>query len=317
MTSLLSSKKETMREIFSEKILQFSKEDERIYAVDGDLANSTKIDSVALNNPDKFLQMGIAEQNMLSACAGLATTGLQPWAATFAAFLSKRAIDQIQVQIAQANLDVKLIGAYSGLLTGLTGKTHQSLEDIAIFRSLANMTVLAPADSVEVGQMMEFAREHSGPVYIRMARDPYPIIFDDKYQFEYGKAVKMKEGNDVAIIATGTQTSRAIKAAETLEEEGVSASVLHIPTIKPIDKEAIVEVAKEAGVVVTTEEHSIYGGLGGAVAEVLGEKYPVPIHRVGVKDLNSESAPNEELLEKYEISPRFIVDAAKQVMTKK
>lgn len=316
MTSLLSNKKETMRDIFSELILKFSKEDERIYVVDGDLANSTKIDSVAIHNPDKFLQMGIAEQNMLSVCSGLATTGLQPWAATFAAFLSKRAIDQIQVQIAQPNLDVKLIGAYSGLLTGLTGKTHQALEDIAIFRSLANMTVLAPADSVEVAAMMKFAREYEGPVYMRMARDPYPIIFDENYSFEHGKAVKLKDGTDIGIVSTGTQTSRAIEAAETLEKDGISAAVLHIPTIKPIDNEAIVALAKETGVLIATEEHSIYGGLGSSVAEVLVEEYPVPMVRVGVNDKNSESAPNEELLDKFEISAPYIVKAVKTVLNK-
>lgn len=317
MTSLLSEKHETMRDIFGETLLQLSKEDEKVYVVDGDLANSTKIDGVAIENPDKFLQMGIAEQNMLSVCSGLATTGLQPWAVTFAAFLSKRAIDQIQVQIAQPNLNVKMIGAYSGLLTGLTGKTHQSLEDIAIFRTLANMTVLAPADSVEVKKMMEFAHEYDGPVYMRLARDPYPVIFDEDYKFEIGKAVTIKEGNDLTIISTGTQTSRAVKAAESLEKEGHSIAVVHMPTIKPLDKDAIVNAAEKTGVIVTAEEHSIYGGLGSAVAEVLVEEKPVPMLRVGVKDRNTESAPNEALLEEFEISSRHIVQAVKEALKKK
>ncbi|ONK21829.1 transketolase [Bacillus sp. VT-16-64] len=316
MASLLSDRKETMRDIFGATILKLSKEDERVYVVDGDLANSTKIDGVALQNPEKFLQMGIAEQNMLSVCSGLAATGLQPWAVTFAAFLSKRAIDQIQVQIAQPNLDVKMIGAYSGLLTGLTGKTHQSLEDIAIFRSLANMTVLAPADSVEVKKMMEFAHQYNGPVYIRLARDPYPIIFNDDYEFQVGKAVSLKEGSDLTIISTGTQTSRAIKAAESLQAEGLSIAVLHMPTIKPLDKEAIVKAAEKTGVIVTAEEHSIYGGLGSAVAEVLVEEKPVPMLRVGVNDRNSESAPNQELLEKYGISESHIAETVKRALKK-
>lgn len=317
MTSILSNKKETMRDIFGETILNLSKTDEKVYVVDGDLANSTKIDGVALNNPDKFLQMGIAEQNMLSVCSGLATTGIQPWAVTFAAFLSKRAIDQIQVQIAQANLNVKMIGAYSGLLTGLTGKTHQSLEDIAIFRTLANMTVLAPADSTEVGKMMKFAHEYDGPVYIRLARDPYPVIFDEDYEFEVGKAVQLKEGKDVTIISTGTQTSRSIEAAESLEKEGLSVAVVHMPTIKPLDREAIVKAAESTGAIVTAEEHSIYGGLGSAVAEVLVEEKPVPMQRLGVRDRNTESAPNEELLEKFEITPRHIEKSVKEVLKKK
>src|SRR5699024_7001470 len=227
--------------------------------VDGDLGNSTKIDGVAKENPDKFLQMGIAEQNMLSACSGLATTGLKPWAVTFAAFMSKRAIDQIQVQIAQPILNVNMVGSYSGLLTVITGNTHQSLEDIAIFRTLANMTVLAPADSVEVEKMMAFANEYDGPVYIRLARDNYPIIFDDNYNFEVGKAVQLKNGKDSTIISTGTQTSRAVEAAESLEKEGLDVAVLHMPTIKPLDKEAIVKAAKSTGAIVTAEEHSIYG----------------------------------------------------------
>lgn len=311
------AEKTAMRDVFGETLLNLSLEDEKVYALDGDLANSTKVDTVASHNPEKFLQMGIAEQNMMSVAAGLATTGLQPWATTFAAFLSKRAIDQIQVQIAQPNLNVKMVGAYSGLLTGLTGKTHQALEDIAIFRTLANMVVLAPADSVEVKKMMEVAHEYNGPVYMRLARDPYPVIFGDDYQFEIGKAVLLREGTDVTIISTGTQTSRSLEAADQLEREGVSVSVVHMPTIKPLDKQAIIKAAEKTGAIVTTEEHSIYGGLGSAVAEVLVEEKPVPMLRVGVKDRNSESGPNEEMLEKYEISSRYIVKAVKEVLKKK
>lgn len=317
MTSLLSTKKESMRDIFGDTILELTKTDERVYVLDGDLANSTKIDGVALNNPKKFLQMGIAEQNMISVAAGLASTGLQPWAVTFAAFLSKRALDQVQVQVAQPNLNVKLIGAYSGLLTGLTGKTHQALEDIAIFRTLANMTVLAPADSMEVKKMMEFANEYDGPVYIRLARDEYPNIFDESYTFELGKAVEVRKGADVTIISTGTQTSRSIEAAELLEEEGLSVAVLHMPTIKPLDKEAIIQAAEKTGAIVTTEEHSIYGGLGGAVAEVLVEEKTVPMLRVGVNDCNAESAPNEQLVEKFGLSSAHIAEAVKKVIQKK
>lgn len=317
MKNIQLAEKVAMRDVFGETLLQLSLEDEKVYALDGDLANSTKVDMVALKNPEKFLQMGIAEQNMMSVAAGLASTGLQPWATTFAAFLSKRAIDQIQVQIAQPNLNVKMVGAYSGLLTGLTGKTHQALEDIAIFRSLPNMVVLAPADSVEVEKMMEAAHQYKGPVYIRLARDPYPVIFDDNYKFEIGKAVTLKEGTDVTIISTGTQTSRSLEAAEQLETEGISVAVVHMPTIKPLDKEAIIKAAETTGVIVTAEEHSIYGGLGSAVAEVLVEEKPVPMLRVGVKDRNSESGPNEEMLEKYEISPRHIVKAVKEVLQKK
>ncbi|MCM3399540.1 transketolase family protein [Oceanobacillus profundus] len=317
MKTILSTKKETMRDALSKTILRLSEQDENVYVLDGDLATSTKVDIVANENPEKFLQMGIAEQNMMSVASGLATTGLQPWAFTFAAFLSKRAIDQIQVQIAQPNLNVKMVGGYSGLLTGLTGKTHQSLEDIAIFRTLANMVVLAPADSTEVEKVMEFAHQYDGPVYIRLARDAYPVIFSDDYQFELGKAITIKEGTDVTIISTGTQTSRSLEAAEKLEAEGISVAVVHMPSIKPLDKEAIVKAAESTGAIVTAEEHSIIGGLGSAVAETLVEEKPVPMVRVGVKDRNAESGPNEAMLQKYEISSDHVAAAVKKVLKKK
>ncbi|MFD1388961.1 transketolase family protein [Oceanobacillus oncorhynchi subsp. oncorhynchi] len=317
MKTILSAEKQTMRDGLSKAMLRLSQEDENVYVLDGDLGTSTKADVVADNNPEKFLQMGIAEQNMMSAAAGLATTGIQPWTFSFAAFLSKRSIDQIQVQIAQPKLNVKMIGGYSGLLTGLTGKTHQSLEDIAIFRTLANMVVLAPGDSKEVEKVMEFAHQYDGPVYIRVARDAYPILFDDDYTFELGKAITLKEGTDATIISTGTQTSRSVEAAEKLEEEGISVEVLHMPSIKPLDTEAIVKAAEKTGAIVTAEEHSIIGGLGSAVAETLVEEKPVPVVRVGVKDRNSESGPNEAMLDKYEISPNHVADAVKQVLKKK
>ncbi|MCT6924486.1 MULTISPECIES: transketolase family protein [Bacillales] len=310
-------KKVSMRDTFSTALLEISQSDEKVYVLDGDLATSTKIDTVATKLPEKFLQMGIAEQNMLSVAAGLATTGLQPWVATFAAFMSKRALDQIQVQIAQPNLDVKMIGAYSGLLTGLTGKSHQALEDIAIFRTLANMTVLAPADAVETAAMIKWANEYNGPVYIRLARDNYPVIFDEQHQFEVGKGVQLREGTDLTIIATGTQTSRALEAAEILAEQNISAAVLHLPSIKPIDQEAIIQAAVRTGAIVTAEEHSIYGGLGSAVAEILAANEPTPIEFVGVKDRNSESADNDELLNKHELLPIHVAEAAKRVLARK
>ncbi len=306
-----------MRDTFSTALLEISQTDSSVYVLDGDLATSTKIDVVATQLPEKFLQMGIAEQNMLSVAAGLATTGLQPWVATFAAFMSKRAIDQIQVQIAQPNLDVKMIGAYSGLLTGLTGKSHQALEDIAIFRTLAHMTVLAPADAVETAAMIKWANQYNGPVYIRLARDNYPIIFDNQYKFELGKGVLLREGTDLTIISTGTQTSRAVEAAEILAEQNISAAVLHLPSIKPIDKEAIIQAAVNTGAIVTAEEHSVYGGLGSAVAEILAASEPTPIEFVGVKDRNSESADNDDLLNKYELLPTHVAEAAKRVLARK
>ncbi|WP_040977993.1 transketolase family protein [Oceanobacillus jeddahense] len=309
----------SMRNKFGDVILEISKEDPRVYGLDGDLANSTKLNILADKNPDKFLQMGIAEQNMMGVGAGLAAVGLQPWAVTFAAFITKRSLDQIQVSIAQTNSDVKMVGAYAGLLNGRAGKTHQALEDLAIMRSLSKMVVLAPADAYEVEQVMRFANKYQGPVYIRLARDNVESIFSDscEYRFELGKAVVLKEGADATIISTGTQTARALEAANLLHEEGINASVVHMPSIKPLDNEAIIEAAKSTRAIVTTEEHTIYGGLGSAVAEVLVENVPVPMLRVGVRDKNTQSGSNEELLDHYEISSKHVAEKVLQVIQMK
>lgn len=307
-----------MRDVFGEKLLELSRLDPRVYALDGDLATSTKLDRVAHDNPAKFLQMGIAEQNMLGVAAGLAAVGLQPWVCSFAAFIVKRALDQIFVTVAQPRLDVKMIGAYSGLLTGLTGKTHQGLEDLAIMRTIPNMVVLAPADAADVRRAMEFANRYDGPVYIRLARDPLPNLFDDRtHTLTPGKAVHMRDGKDVTLISTGTQTVRAVEAAQQLEQRGVDVQLLHMPFIKPLDEDAIVEAAGRTGAIVTVEEHTIYGGLGSAVTEVLAEHHPVPVLRVGVKDLNAESAPNDALLQKYEVDVVHIVQAVEKIVQRK
>ncbi len=310
--------KVAMRDIFGETLLQLTQEDSKVLVLDGDLANSTKIDMVAKGNPTQFLQMGIAEQNMMGVAAGLSTVGFQPWVCTFASFITKRALDQIVVSIAQPQLNVKMIGAYSGLLTGVTGKTHQGLEDLAIMRSIPNMVVLAPADGIELIKAMQFAYRYDGPVYIRVVRDAQRQIFEsDKHQFELGKGVLVKEGSDLTIISTGSQTERTLEAAEFLEQEGIKASVLHMPTIKPLDEEAVIRAARQTGAIVVAEEHSIIGGLGSAVAEILGEHYPTPMTRVGVKDKNSESGPNEDLLKKYNISPIDIVIKAREILNRK
>ncbi|RAS86363.1 transketolase family protein [Priestia endophytica] len=302
--TLKMDEKVGMRDAFSEALLDISKTDSTVYALDGDLGNSTKLSVIAEENPEKFLQMGIAEQNMMGVAAGMASAGLQPWTCSFAAFICKRSIDQIAVTIAQPNLDVKMIGSYSGLLTGLTGKTHQGLEDLAIMRTLVNMVVLAPADAVEVKEAMKFAHEYNGPVYIRLARDPMPILFDEeKYKFELGKGVTLKKGKDLTIISTGTQTSRSLETAQLLKEKGLDVAVLHLGSIKPIDKEAILKAAEETRLLVTAEEHSIYGGLGSAVTEIVSEHCPVPVKRIGVDDKNAESAANDALLKKHKLDP--------------
>ncbi|WP_059105772.1 transketolase family protein [Shouchella shacheensis] len=307
-----------MRDAFAETLLSLSQVDPKVYALDGDLGNSTKLNVIADKNPDKFLQMGIAEQNMMGVAAGMATAGFQPWTCSFAAFICKRSIDQIAVTVAQPNLNVKMIGSYSGLLTGLTGKTHQGLEDLAIMRTLVHMVVLAPADAVEVKHAMKFAHQYKGPVYIRLARDPMPVLFDDStYEFKLGQSVRVREGKDATIISTGTQTGRSLETAEKLEKEGLNVGVLHLPSIKPIDEEAILKAARETGLLITSEEHSIYGGLGSAVTEVVSEHHPVPVKRMGVEDRNSESAANDALLKKHKLDPDSMVETVKEFIARK
>lgn len=308
----------SMRDAFGDKLLELSQSDPRVFALDGDLANSTKLDKVAERNSGKFLQMGIAEQNMLGTAAGLASVGLQPWVCSFAAFIVKRAFDQIVVTVAQPHMDVKMIGAYSGLLNGCTGKTHQSLEDFAMMRTLPGMIVLAPADSVELQQMMDFANRYDGPVYIRVARDSYPVLFDEaSYRFQLGKGVIMRVGTDVTIVSTGTQTGRCLEAVELLKQKGISAELLHLPSVKPIDAEAVIASARKTGAVVAAEEHSIYGGLGSAVAELLGEHNPVPLERVGVQDRNSESGSNSALLNKFGLTAMHVAEKACKAIARK
>jgi transketolase len=259
--------------------------------------------------------MGIAEQNMMGVAAGLATLGFIPFISTFAAFSTNRDLDQVRVVVAQPALNVKITGAYSGLLAGKTGKTHQEVSDIAVFRAMPNVTIVAPADAVELRQATAAVAEHQGPVYLRLTRDPSPIIFDEDYQFRLGRGVVLREGNDVTLIGTGVQTVRCLEACELLAQEGIDAYLLHLPTLKPVDKDAIVEAARRTRKVVTAEDHTVIGGLGGAVAEVLSESWPTRLRRVGIQDVFGESGSNEDLLEKYGLTPRHVARAARTMLS--
>jgi transketolase len=285
-----------------------------LVVLDGDLANSTKADIFAAAVPDRFFEMGIAEQNMLGVAAGMATCGFVPWISTFTAFLASRSHDQIRVVIAQPHLNVKLCGSYSGILTGKTGKTHQSVDDLAIFRAMPGVSVIAPADASELAAAMRSMMNTHGPQYLRLTRDAGPVIFPDDYQFELGKAVLLREGDDVGLITTGTQTPRTLAAADLLAERGINAAVLHVPTLKPLHVDAIVAVAERTNLILTTEDHSIIGGLGGAVAECLGEHRPTRMRRVGIRDVFGESAPNDALLEKHGLSAAKVAEAAIALM---
>jgi transketolase len=302
------------RVAFGETLVELAQTYPDLLVLDGDLASSTRADIFNQACPDRFLEMGIAEQNMAGVAAGLATVGFVPWVVSFAAFIASRDLDQIRVAVAQPNLDVKFAGGYAGLLTGATGKTHQEVADIAIFRAMPHMTVVAPCDGVEVRAAMWALMERPGLAYLRLTRDASPIITPRDRPFEIGRAYVLREGTDITLISSGVQTVRTLEAADLLAAEGISAHVLHVPTLKPLDEDAIVAAAAHTGRVVTAEEHSIIGGLGGAVAETLSERHPTPLRRVGLRDVFGESGPNAPLLEKYGLTARHVAEAARQML---
>ncbi|MHB0979447.1 MAG: transketolase family protein [Thermoleophilia bacterium] len=301
------------RDAFGQALVDLGAADPRVVVLDADLATSTKVSMFAAAYPDRFFEVGIAEQNMMSIAAGLAAMGFVPFTSTFACFASKRATDQIRIGIAQPRLGVVITGAYSGLLAGKTGKTHQSVQDIAILRSMPDMTVIVPGDAVEVRAAVFAAAAYGGPVYLRLTRDPSPVVFGVDYRFRIGAAVTVREGADVTVMTTGLMLPRALEAAETLAAEGVQVHLLHVPTVKPLDVQAVVEAAERTGLVVTAEEHSVLGGLGGAVAEVLGEHRPTLMRRVGIRDTFGESAPNDQLLRKYGLAAEDVARACREL----
>ena len=303
-----------LRVAFGETVTELANDDPRIVVLDGDLGSSTRVDIFEKAHPERFFQMGIAEQNMLGVASGMATVGFVPFVSTFACFAVARALDSIRVLIAQPRLNVKITGGYSGLLAGMTGKTHLMFDDVAIMRAMANMVVVAPADEVETRQAIKAITDYDGPVYLRLTRPETPILFDDTYRFELGKTTVVRDGDDVTVFSTGVQTTRVFEAAQLLAAQGIEAKLVHVPTIKPLDEEAIVGAAKETGFVVTAEEHTIIGGLGGAIAETLGDRYPVPIKRLGLADTFGESGPNDALLEKYGISVEKTAEAIRELV---
>lgn len=305
----------SLREAFGRALVEIGNNDERVVVLDGDLAPASKVDMFETAHPSRFFQIGVAEQNMMGIAAGLAAMGFIPFTSTLACFASKRALDQIRIVIAQPKLNVKITGHYSGLLAGKVGKTHQSVQDISIMRSMPDMVVLVPGDGVEVAKAVHAAAEYDGPVYLRVTRNPSPVIFDNSYRFHIGRAVILREGKDVTIMTTGLMGHRALEAADELALDGISAHVLHIPTVKPLDEAAVVAAAERTGLVVTAEENNIIGGLGGAVAEVLGEKLPTLMKRVGLNDTFGTSGPDEALLEKYGLTARHIVRACTDLLT--
>ncbi|TYP57811.1 transketolase family protein [Thermosediminibacter litoriperuensis] len=300
------------REAYGEALAELGEEIKDIVVLDADLSKSTKTSVFAKKFPERFFNMGIAEQNLMGTAAGLATCGKIPFASTFAVFATGRAFEQIRNSICYPNLNVKIAASHAGITVGEDGATHQSIEDIAIMRSLPNMTIINPADAVEAKQAVRAAALHKGPVYLRLGRHPVETIFDEHYKFEPGKGVILRDGKDVALIATGIMVAEALKAAEILAKGGINAMVINIHTIKPIDKEIILQAA-ECGAIVTAEEHSIIGGLGSAVAEVLVEEKPVPMKRIGIRDVFGQSGKPEELLKAYGLTAEDIAEAARSL----
>lgn len=297
-----------MREVFGETVSELANDDQRIVMLDGDLGSSTKADIFERAHRDRFLQMGIAEQNMIGVAAGLASMGLVPFISTFVSFAVVRPLDQVRVQVAQTGLNVKLTAGYAGLFTGMAGKTHHIVDDISIMRAMPGMVTVSPADDVETAQVIRWAAGYDGPVYVRIVRDATQRLFDERYTFRFGAAVEIRAGRDLTLIGTGAQTPRLVDAAELLAADGIDAAVLHLPTLKPLDVDAIVAAAERTGRLVTVEEHTIIGGLGGAVAETLAEHRPTPLRRIGLQDIYTESAPNEVLLDLYGLSAQRVAE---------
>lgn len=307
MTTLVPGK--SLRLVFGETVTALADTDDRIVVLDGDTGSSTRTDIFEDAHPDRFFQMGIAEQNMLGMAAGMATLGLVPIVSTFTCFVVSRAHDAIRVLIAQPKLNVKLMGGYAGLLAGMTGKTHLIFDDVSLMRSMANMTIVAPVDEVETRKALRAIIDYPGPVYFRLTRPNTPIVFGEDYQFEIGRVITVREGSDVTVFSTGTHTARALEAAEMLATEGIEVHLVHVPTIKPLDVDAVVAAARSTGLVMTTEEHTIVGGLGSAIAEALVEHAPMPMLRHGLGDVFGESGPDGELLDKYGITPPKVAEA--------
>lgn len=301
------------REGYGEALVELGK-DRRVVALDADLAESTRSIKFKEKYPERFFDVGIAEQNLVATSAGLAASGKIPFASSFAVFITGRAYDQVRLNAGISHLNIKLVGSHSGLLTGEDGASHQSLEDISLMRAIPGMIVIQPCDFVEAKKATIEISKYKGPVYLRLGRGKLPIINNEDYKFKRGKGVILREGKDIAIIATGSLVYIAIEAAEELKKQNISARVINIHTIKPIDKDLILKAAKETNAIITAEDHSIIGGLGSAVAEILAENYPIKMKRIGINDKFGESGKPEELYKKYGLTKENIIRVVKGLM---
>lgn len=294
------------REAYGKALVQLGKENENIVVLDADLSKSTKTADFAKEYKERFINVGIAEQNLMGLSAGLASYGKIPFASTFAVFATGRAFEIIRNSICYPNLNVKIAATHAGITVGEDGGSHQSIEDIALMSSLPNMTVIVPADEAETVQVIKEAARINGPVYIRLGRLAAEDIFDENYKFEVGKGVAVKEGNDITIVTTGLTTNIALEAAKELKNDNINVRVIHMPTIKPIDEEILIKAAKETKCIITFEEHSIIGGLGDRVCFVTSLKSPVKVRKVGIEDTFGQSGTPKELLQHYGLTKENI-----------
>jgi len=309
----ISDKMRNLRDGYSSALIELGHQNNDVVAVDADLALSTKTKRFGTVFPDRFFDFGIAEANMMSVAAGLATCGKVVFASTFAVFATGRCYDQIRQSIAYPELNVKIVATHAGISVGGDGASHQMLEDMALMRALPNMRVIAPADAIEVEEVIPAIAEQPGPFYVRMGRADAPVIFDKHRPFEIGTAVPLREGSDVAVIATGTMTAEALRAHDLLQQDDVDAKVIHMPTVKPVDADAVRHAAEETGCILTCEEHSVIGGLGDAVAAAMADR-PVPLQRVAINDVFGESGEARALMEKYGLTADNIAMQARRLI---
>ncbi|MCR5484106.1 MAG: transketolase family protein [Clostridiales bacterium] len=305
------------RESYGKALVELGAVDDKLIVLDADLASATKTGGFKKAYPDRFFNTGIAESNMMCIAGGLSTMGYTVFASTFAMFAAGRAFEQVRNTIGYPHLNVNIGATHAGISVGEDGASHQCCEDIALMRVIPGMTIINPADATEARQAVFAAAKFEGPVYLRFGRLAVPVIFGDDYKFEIGKGVKLCDGKDVTIIATGLMVNEALIACEQLKNEGISASVINMATIKPIDRDIIINAAAETGAIVTAEEHSVIGGLGGAVSEVVCETDPVPVLRVGVEDTFGRSGPAAELLHLFGLDAKNIVEKAKKAIAMK
>lgn len=314
MVTIDYSSKKSIREAFGKKLVELGNKYPNVVVLDADVSCSTQTKLFAASYPERFFDVGIAEQNMVATAAGLALTSKIPFAATFAVFATGRTYDQIRTSVCYQKANVKIIGTHGGITVGEDGATHQALEDVSLMRGLPCMTVIVPADCNECAQALEFAAEHDGPVYIRIARNSLPDIYPENYKFNPFKAYVLKEGKDLTIVSNGDVLAEAYKAAEILESKGINASVISLPVVKPFDKETIIKAAKETGLIVTLENHSINGGIGSAVCETLCENYPAKVLRIGTNDTFGQSGTPDGLLKYYGLDADSVVNRILEVL---